>query len=192
MLKKILKNNNKLYFLLRRTKVAIRAWRYGLKGLGSSNYIGRDCQIHKSLRTGDYCLINDHCYIGPSVRMGNFSMLAPRVAIVGGDHRFDICEMPAYFSGRAGVEETVIGHDVWVGFGAIIMSGVTLGDGSIIAAGAIVTKNVGECEIFGGFPAKKLRDRFLDPSEREKHLLAISSNSPEFFDADAKLRLLDE
>lgn len=53
--------------------------------------------------------------------------------------------------------KTLIGHDVWVGANVIIMDGVEIGTGAIIAAGAVVTKNVSPYEIVGGVPAKQLR-----------------------------------
>lgn len=56
----------------------------------------------------------------------------------------------------------VIENDVWIGHGAKIMDGVTIGNGAIIAAGAIVTKNVPEYAIVGGVPAKLIRYRFSD------------------------------
>ena len=50
------------------------------------------------------------------------------------------------------------------------MSGVTIGRGSIVAAGAVVTKSIPPCEIWGGNPAAKLKDRFADPARKEAHL----------------------
>lgn len=91
-------------------------------------------------------------------------MLGPRVAIVGGDHRMDQPESPIIFAGREEIQETVIGKDVWVGYGATILTGVTIGDGAIIAAGAVVTKDVPPYTVYAGVPAKKLRDRFEDHS----------------------------
>ncbi|RYE28211.1 MAG: CatB-related O-acetyltransferase [Sphingobacteriaceae bacterium] len=55
---------------------------------------------------------------------------------------------------------TTIGHDVWIGYNAYIRSGITVGNGSIIGAGAVVTKNVEPYTIVAGVPAKKIRDRF--------------------------------
>lgn len=72
-------------------------------------------------------------------------------------------------SGFSGQEETIIGNDVWVGFGAIIISGVTVGDGAIIGAGAVVTKDVEPYSIVGGVPAthtfrseKEIRDALAE------------------------------
>ncbi len=53
-----------------------------------------------------------------------------------------------------------LGHDVWIGHGAIIMPGVKIGHGAVVAAGAVVTKNVAAYEIVGGVPAKRIKWRF--------------------------------
>ena len=58
--------------------------------------------------------------------------------------------------------DIVIGNDVWIGYNAIILSGVKIGDGAIVATGAVVTKDVKPYEIVGGIPAKVIRKRFSD------------------------------
>jgi virginiamycin A acetyltransferase len=58
--------------------------------------------------------------------------------------------------------DIVIGNDVWIGYNAIIMSGVKIGDGAIIGIRAIVTKDVPSYTIVGGTPAKVIRKRFGD------------------------------
>ncbi|MDA7870457.1 hypothetical protein N9Z58_01205 [bacterium] len=68
----------------------------------------------------------------------------------------------------------VIQDDVWVGLGAIIMDGVTIGEGSIIGAGSVVTKDVPPYTISAGCPAKKIRDRFLNQSDRIEHSKKIN------------------
>ncbi|HEG44170.1 MAG TPA: hypothetical protein ENH94_09000, partial [Phycisphaerales bacterium] len=91
------------------------------------------------------------------------------VAIVGGDHRFDIVGIPSRFTGRDGMKEmvTTIEDDVWIGFGSIILAGVKIGRGAIIAAGSVVTKDVPEYAIMGGVPAKLIRDRFTEEQQKE-------------------------
>lgn len=86
--------------------------------------------------------------------------------------------------------DIVIGNDVWIGFEAVIMAGVTIGDGAIIGARAVVTKDVPPYSIVGGVPAKIIRKRFSDdviekllklkwwdwPDERiKKNIAAIQS-----------------
>ena len=58
--------------------------------------------------------------------------------------------------------DIVIGNDVWIGYEAVIMAGVDIGDGAIIGARAVVTKDVSPYTIFGGIPARKIRSRFDD------------------------------
>ena len=65
---------------------------------------------------------------------------------------------------------TIIEDDVWIGTAAIIMSGVTIGRGSIVAAGSVVTKDIPSCEIWGGVPARKIRDRFETEEEKKYHI----------------------
>ncbi len=55
--------------------------------------------------------------------------------------------------------DIIIGNDVWIGYGAQIMSGVSIGDGAVIAAGAVVTKDVTSYSVVGGIPARKIKER---------------------------------
>jgi len=68
-------------------------------------------------------------------------------------------------------EPTIVGNDVWVGAKAVILRGVTIGDGAVIAAGAVVTSDVEPYSIVGGVPAKPIRYR-VEPELRER-LLAL-------------------
>ena len=59
-------------------------------------------------------------------------------------------------------ERTKIGNDVWIGDSSVIFKGVSIGDGCIVAAGSVVTKNIDNYDIVGGNPAKKIKRRFPD------------------------------
>ncbi len=65
-----------------------------------------------------------------------------------------------------------IGHDVWIGHGAVVMPGVSIGNGAVIGANAVVTKDVGAYEIVAGAPAKRLRLRF--PPEISHRIEALA------------------
>jgi acetyltransferase-like isoleucine patch superfamily enzyme len=122
--------------------------------------------LHRSTRTardleaGPYAYVGPDCFIAPMTKIGAYTMFAPRVAVVGGDHIWDVVGTPTQFTGRPVQEVTSIGRDVWIGYGAIISRGITIGDGAIIGAGSVVTKDVPAYEVWIGVPARKLRDRF--------------------------------
>ena len=67
--------------------------------------------------------------------------------------------------------DTVIGNDVWIGYEAVIMSGVRIGDGAIIGTRAVVTKDVPPYTIVGGVPAKPIRKRFDDAAVQKLETL---------------------
>ena len=56
--------------------------------------------------------------------------------------------------------KTYIGNDVWIGYSAVVLPGVRIGDGAVVAAGAVVTKDVAPYDIVAGVPARSLRSRF--------------------------------
>jgi acetyltransferase-like isoleucine patch superfamily enzyme len=105
------------------------------------------------------------------VEIGNFCSIATdaRVVCLAG-HRTDLPSTYPFrtlaFNPQGGNQDAVcrgavcIGHDVWIGAAAIILDGVTIGNGAVIAAGAVVTKDVDAYAIVGGNPAKELRRRF--------------------------------
>lgn len=108
---------------------------------------------------GRGCFIGYGCHFGSDVKIGDSVMFAPRVALVGGDHDISDKRVIIKDSGRANCKLINIEANVWVGYGSIIMHGVTIGEGAVIAAGSVVTKDVEKFTIVAGVPAKKLRDR---------------------------------
>lgn len=100
-----------------------------------------------------YTIIN--AYGGVSI--GDDTLIGPFVVIHSANHRF----LPNKTIRQSGydVKPVSIGADVWIGASAIILPGVTIGDGAIVAAGAVVTKNVEPYTVVVGVPAQKLKDR---------------------------------
>jgi acetyltransferase-like isoleucine patch superfamily enzyme len=159
-----------LRLLMRRAKMWYVRKRYGLKAAHPTAYICLGSHISPDLVAHEFSFINGGCRIWPRVEIGAYTMLAPHVYIVGGDHIIDKAGTPTIFAGRPSMPKTKIGRDCWIGINSVVMAGVTIGDGSIIAGGSVVTKDVPAMEIWGGVPAKKLRDRFADTADRERHL----------------------
>lgn len=64
---------------------------------------------------------------------------------------------------------------MWIGYGAIVMSGVNIAEGTIIAAGSVVTHDTEAYSIYAGVPAKKIRDRFNSEEDKINHIAAINN-----------------
>lgn len=144
-------------------------WKLNLKYVHKTFYIGGGCDISSDLIAGAYSYIGPRCLIYPKVSIGDYTMLANDVSIVGGDHAYDMIGRPIIFSGRGKLNSTVIGKDVWVGAYVKIMTGVKIGNGAIIALGSVVTKDVEAYSVYGGIPAKKIKDRFQNQQDRIRH-----------------------
>ncbi|KKH16919.1 acyltransferase [Methanosarcina mazei] len=91
--------------------------------------------------------------------IGNNVMMGRDVIIMSNSHKYEDCNVPMIFQGIKPVKEVIIGDDVWIGHRVIILPGVKIGKGSIIGAGAVVTKDVPDYAIVGGVPAKIIRYR---------------------------------
>lgn len=110
---------------------------------------------------GDRVQFGSECVVDCDVEIGNSVLIAPRVAIVGRDsHRFDLIGKTIWDSPRGDNLKVVIEDDVWIGYGAIILSGVIIGRGSVVAAGSLVIRDVPRYAIVGGVPASVVRWRF--------------------------------
>ncbi len=131
--------------------------------------IGSDCRLDKNLfimakrvSLGRCCYIGRYSYLDGDITIGDHTMLASSVAIVGGDHEFRQKGKLLIKGGREHWKPTMIGCDVWIGYGAIVLNGVTIGDGAMVAAGSVVVRDVAPYTIVSGNPASFLRNRFIE------------------------------
>lgn len=112
-------------------------------------------------------------FVGDKLIIGKFCSIASGATFImnGGNHRtdwFTNYPFPVFGQGweSAMPEEwphkgdTVIGHDVWIGYGATLMPGVQIGDGAIVASQSVVTQSVAPYTVVGGNPARPIRQRF--------------------------------
>lgn len=139
------------------------------------------------IKAGDNFYLGKHCQIEADCIIGDNVILANRVALIGRyDHNYQQIGFPIAFAERIrnnhyswkGLHsKVVIQDDVWVGFGAIILSGVTIGEGSIIAAGSVVAKDVEPYSIYAGVPAKKLSNRFETHEDLQLHLSRVKTGA---------------
>lgn len=140
-------------------------WAPNVLRIGCGVYIGKHVHIEANCEIGDYCLV------------------ANRVAILGRhDHDFSAIGFPMRFSPWVGShrfpsqykdEKAIIETDVWLGYGVIVLTGVTVGRGSVIAAGSVVSKNIPPYSIAAGIPARVINQRFSESSVIALHEAAI-------------------
>ncbi len=163
----------------------INAPRDGTPRVHSSTIL-RECVLGQFTDVAERCLlaettIGDYSYIERHVEaiytdIGKFCAVAAEVRINALNHPLDrisqhkITYRPNEYFLYAKVDKdfresrkearVIIGHDVWIGHGAIIMPGLSIGHGAVVAAGAVVTKNVEPYAIVAGVPAKRIKWRF--------------------------------
>lgn len=139
------------------------------------SYVSKQCRIGCGTKINgpivikgmSPCTIGKYCAIGDGVR------------IITSNHKINTANLQLRLQNAMGgdhnpVEERpiTIGHNVWIGDAAIILSGVTVGDGAVIGAGAVVTREVQPFSVVGGCPARLIRKRF--PESMIAKLLEIS------------------
>ena len=150
---------------------------------GAMKYCGKHVYLRPSssdfkglcnLSVGDYTSIPKgsvfYCTEAPLI-IGKKVIFGPRPTIITGDHRIDVIGKYIMDSNDKLPENdaaVVIEDDVWTGANVTILKGVTIGRGSFVAAGAVVTKSCPPYSIIAGVPAKVVKMRFT-PAEIEKH-----------------------
>lgn len=181
------------------------------------NRIGESSTFHGSMGYGSY--------IGPSSKIdatiGRYCCIADRVHTVSGTHPASkfVSIHPAFYSTKKqsgftyvsencfretlknpvdGKTAVHIGNDVWIGCDVTLLGGISIGDGAIIAAGALVNKDVPPYTIVGGVPAKPIRKRFTEEQIAflqdflwwEKDVRWLSENSLYFQDIESLMERL--
>lgn len=141
---------------------------------------GRIDGFLKNVSLGDNCFIAERVVFFCSrakITIGNHVMIARESLLITGSHRTDMIgrymdELTDFDKRDCDDRDIVICDDVWIGSRAIILKGVTIGEGAVIAAGAVVTKDVEPYSIVGGSPARLIKMRFSQEEiERHKELI---------------------
>ncbi len=153
--------------------------------------IGNYVEIHEFAQVRD-SVVGDYCYLQEYVGllntdMGKFCAIAAMVRIGAPNHPYErvtqhrLTYTPEYywpaqqrdadFFVRRGTDRVTVGNDVWMGLGVIILPGVKVGDGAVVAAGAVVTRDVEPYTVVGGVPARMIKRRFAsDAAQRLQKL----------------------
>jgi len=126
--------------------------------LGEQSWIAGHALVRGDVEFGAHCTVNPYAMISGKVRCGDGVRIASHVSIVGFNHGFDDPDMPIHMQKHESLGIS-IEDDVWIGANAVVLDGVTVGRGAVIAAGAVVSKDVPPLAIVGGVPAKVVRYR---------------------------------
>lgn len=165
-----------------------RAFVSGQVTVGQRFHLGMFSYVSSvaGLEIGNDVYVGKFCSVQVNGRIGNSVLIANNVGIVGRrDHDMHAVGISIRRAPWIGDTPTLavdqrnaveIGDDVWIGFGAVILSGVRIGRGAVIAAGAIVTNDVKPYDIVGGNPAQRVGRRFSDEQiqQHEKKLRSVS------------------
>ena len=128
---------------------------------GKGIRVKRNADISMFIEIGDFSELGTNCIIQSNTFIGNNVIMGPDVKIYTKNHIYNRLDIPIQDQGHTN-EKTIIGNDVWLGANVVITPGVSIGSHCIVAAGAIVTKDVPDYAIVGGVPAKVLRFRNND------------------------------
>lgn len=134
------------------------------------NFLGENVHIDETViitrpekvKIGNDVSIQKNCVISGKggITIGEGSIIANDVQILSAEHNFDAMDIQAIpFDDRYIEEEVVIGEYVWIGSHALILPGVNIQKGAVVAAGAVVTKDVRPYAVVAGCPAKEIKQR---------------------------------
>ncbi|MDP1817335.1 MAG: acyltransferase [Leadbetterella sp.] len=170
------KGASKVNFILRFYFNIFRTWYlfnikfYWVKYKGFVRVMAETRFAKRNIEIGDRVQFGQFCSVSTDVIFGNNILIAGRVGFVGkNDHGYDVPGQYIWDGDRGQDGVTVVEDDVWIGFSSTIIAGVTIGKGAIIAAGSLVNTNVPSCEIWGGIPAKKIKNRFESEIDEKIH-----------------------
>lgn len=134
--------------------------------LGSGSYFGLNFKLYASqfsmIRIGFNASFNANVMINArgkgKIFIGNNVLIGPNVVLRSSNHAFESLETPVIDQGMKD-GQIIIGDDVWIGSNAVILPNCKIGKGAIVAAGAVVTRNVDSYTVVGGVPAKLIKKR---------------------------------
>ena len=112
----------------------------------------------KNVKIGKNCRINENVFI-QGAYIGDNVLIAPNCSLLSTSHIHADKNIPIVYQGETTPSPSVIHDGVWLGRNVVVLPGICIGEGSIIAAGAIVTKDVDPFSVYGGVPAKLIKKR---------------------------------
>ena len=129
-----------------------------LSKCGRKPRVKKGAEISPYATLGDYSELGTRCMVQSNVHLGDHVIMGPDVKIYSRNHKHDRLDIPIQEQGKEYLQ-THVGNDVWIGANVVITAGCRVGNHCIIAAGAVVTRDIPDYAIVGGVPAKVLKSR---------------------------------
>ncbi|MBL0886734.1 acyltransferase [Myceligenerans indicum] len=126
--------------------------------LGDRSYVAAGAYLSGSLRAGRDCTINPYTVVRGEIRLGNAVRIGAHTSLIGFNHTMADPDVEVHRQATT-AKGITIGDDVWIGSHVVVLDGVTVGDKSVLAAGAVVTKDVPAGAVVGGNPARVIKWR---------------------------------
>jgi len=126
---------------------------------GENINIEKGATFSRRLSIGNNSGLGVNCIVQGTVSIGDNVMMGPDVLIYTTNHEFRDKDVPMQKQGYQPERPVTIGNDVWIGARVIILPGVHIGDGCVIGAGSVVTKDIPAYSICAGNPAKVVKER---------------------------------
>ncbi len=178
------------------SSLRLRLWRARLRhptctiyatDIGRDVQLGRHCRVEqgvvlsRGVALGDYSYVNRGTLIG-SGKIGKFCSVGPGCQIGPAEHPLHHASTSPYIYGSSNIihkdshwedfsSAPQIGNDVWIGGLVIVLQGVTIGDGAVLAAGTVITRDVAPYAVVVGVPGRVIKYRF--PPEQVEYLLQL-------------------
>jgi acetyltransferase-like isoleucine patch superfamily enzyme len=126
----------------------------------SNMHLHSKVTYRENLKLGKNSAWNYGCWINAmgKITIGNNVIIGPYCVIHSGNHRFDRLDIPIRLQGYE-KSQVIIEDDCWLGANVIVLSGVTIGKGSVIGAGSVVTKDIPRFSVVAGNPARVIKNR---------------------------------
>lgn len=151
-------SDNRIFLFLRPLRRHFAKYIFKSTGQKITLEKGARFGLGNNISIGNYSGLGINCSIRGPLSIGDNVMMGPDVIILTRNHKFNDLSNPMNRQG-AEIKEVIIENDVWIGCRSIILPGIKIGNGAIIAAGAVVTKDVPEYAIVGGNPARIIKYR---------------------------------
>lgn len=146
--------------------VRILTLRKGIYGIiGKHNCFKKNVLIDEGSTIGNYNYLGENVKVSSTV-IGNYCSIAPNSILGPGDHNLNNISTCVSVMEKTGIsvdlvrKNCAIGNDVWIGANVIVLRGVKIGNGAVLAAGCVVNRDVPDYAVVGGVPAKILKYRF--------------------------------